>query len=224
MSMGWRDFRMRLKKIKNAKEMVEASKYYVANPAMQRGKWHALFGNDHPIHVEIGMGKGRFIIQMAMLHPEVNFIGIEKYDSVLVKATKALESLAMLPNLKLLLADAEEIVSFFEKEIAQIYLNFSDPWPKSKHEKRRLTSHPFLEKYDAIFETDSMIVQKTDNREFFDYSCESLKQYGYELTEVTYDLYAEEDVTNVPTEYEEKFHRLGVNINRVKAQKKNESK
>lgn len=210
---------MRLKKIKNAKEMVENSKYYVNQPEENKGKWKQIFGNNKPIHIEIGMGKGKFIIGMAKANPDVNFIGIEKYDSVMVKAVKALDEMEELSNLKLLLFDADKIEDVFEKEIERIYLNFSDPWPKSKHEKRRLTSSTFLKKYENIFVDKKEIIQKTDNRIFFDFSVESIKEFGYTLDSITYDLHAENDPTNIKTEYEEKFSSAGVKINRLIAHK-----
>lgn len=210
---------MRLKKVKNAKEIVENSEYYVNYPENLRGKWQEFFQNNHEIHIEIGMGKGKFIIEMAKANPDINFIGIEKYDSVMVKAIHMLEKMEPLPNLKLILIDAEKIGDIFDKEIDKIYLNFSDPWPKSRHEKRRLTSENFLKRYENIFKGRKEIIQKTDNKDFFDYSCESLKNYGYQIDTITYDLYAEHDVSNVPTEYEEKFNSRGVKINRLKAHK-----
>lgn len=210
---------MRLKKVKDAKETVECSCYYVNNPEDYKGKWKELFGNNSKIQIEIGMGKGRFIIGMAKSHPDINFIGIEKYDSVLVKATKALEYEDPLPNLKLLLFDAEKIEEIFDHEIDLIYLNFSDPWPKNKHEKRRLTSENFLKRYDNIFKDTKQIVQKTDNLAFFEFSLDSLRNYGYTLDDITYDLYSENDSTNIATEYEEKFKERGIKINRVKSHK-----
>lgn len=211
---------MRLKKVKNAKEIVENSKYFVDNPEEKSGKWIEIFGNDNPIHIEIGMGKGKFIINMAKKYPNINFIGIEKYDSVLVKAVKQLDELdGNIPNLKLLLYDADNISEVFCNEIERIYLNFSDPWPKSKHEKRRLTSQNFLKKYDNLFVNKKDIIQKTDNRKFFDFSLQSIEEYGYTIDEITYDLYSLNDESNVPTEYEEKFNSRGIKINRLKAHK-----
>lgn len=211
---------MRLKKIKDAKEIVQKSSYYVENPMEIKGKWDGVFEKKQPIHIEIGMGKGKFIINMARKYPYINFIGIEKYDSVLVKAVKQLDALEEnLSNLKLLLFDAENISEVFDKEIELIYLNFSDPWPKSKHEKRRLTSSTYLKKYDSLFMNQKRIIQKTDNRTFFDFSLQSIEEYGYTIEEVTYDLYSLNDEENVPTEYEEKFNSLGTPINRLKAYK-----
>ena len=211
---------MRLKKVKDAKEIVQKSIYYVENPKEKQRTWNEIFEKEQPIHVEIGMGKGKFIINMAKKYPNINFIGIEKYDSVLVKAVKQLEELdEKLPNLKLLLFDAEEIAEVFDHEIELIYLNFSDPWPKTKHEKRRLTSSTYLAKYDNLFKNQKCIIQKTDNRTFFDFSLQSIEEYGYTIDEVTYDLYSLKDEENVPTEYEEKFNSIGTPINRLKAHK-----
>lgn len=211
---------MRLKKVKDAKEIVQKSDYFIENPQEKKGKWQEIFGNSNPIHIEIGMGKGKFIINMAKKYQNINFIGIEKYDSVLVKAVKQLDEIEEnLSNLKLLLFDAENISEVFENEIELIYLNFSDPWPKSKHEKRRLTSNVYLARYDSLFMGDKKIIQKTDNRTFFDFSLQSIQNYGYTIDEVTYDLYSLNDADNVPTEYEEKFNSIGTPINRLKAHK-----
>lgn len=214
---------MRLKKVKGALEKILQSEYIISVPEIYRGKWNTVFLQNAPIHVEIGMGKGKFIIEMAEKHPEINFIGIEMYDSVLVKATEFLKNNEMkLNNLKLLLMDANHIEEVFEHEIDTLYLNFSDPWPKAKHTKRRLTSTPFLQKYDSIFRTQKRIVLKTDNLLFFDFSIESLKENGYNLIEVTNDLESLHDTTNVLTEYEAKFMEKGTKINRLIAIK-NES-
>ena len=138
---------MRLKKVKDAKERVEASEYFVSTPSEYKGKWNEFFKNNNPIHIEIGMGKGNFVIGMAKAHKDINYIGIEMYDSVMVKAVEKLKQEEKpLKNLKLVLIDAMKIDEIFENEISRIYLNFSDPWPKAKHEKRRLTSKIFLEK------------------------------------------------------------------------------
>lgn len=209
---------MRLKKVKNAKEKVEASKYFINNPEDNISKWQQVFDNDNPIHIEIGMGKGRFIINMARTYPDINFIGIEKYDSVMVRALNILNDDENLPNLRFVLYDACEIEKIFNNEIDRIYLNFSDPWPKSKHEKRRLTSRNFLQKYDNIFRNDKEIFQKTDNLSFFEFSRNSLIEYGYTIENLTYDLHSE-NIFNIPTEYEERFSQQGVKINRLEAYK-----
>ncbi len=209
---------MRLKKVKNAKERVEASEYFVCNPKDNIGRWQEVFKNENPIHIEIGMGKGKFIINMAKTYPNINFIGIEKYDSVMVKAFNILDEEEKIPNLKLVLTDANDIEEVFKNDVDRIYLNFSDPWPKSKHEKRRLTSKNFLEKYDNVFKGKKEIFQKTDNFDFFEYSRKSFLEYGYEIKNLTYDLH-NEDIFNIPTEYEEKFSAKGVKINRLEAYK-----
>lgn len=209
---------MRLKKVKNAKERVEASEYFVCNPKDNIGRWQEVFKNENPIHIEIGMGKGKFIINMAKTYPNINFIGIEKYDSVMVKALNILDEEEKIPNLKLVLTDANDIEEVFKNDVDRIYLNFSDSWPKSKHEKRRLTSKNFLEKYDNVFKGKKEIFQKTDNFDFFEYSRKSFLEYGYEIKNLTYDLH-NEDIFNIPTEYEEKFSAKGVKINRLEAYK-----
>lgn len=209
---------MRLKKVKNAKERIEASDYFVCNPKENIGKWQEVFKNENPIHIEIGMGKGRFIINMAKTYPNINFIGIEKYDSVMVKALNILDEEKKIPNLKLVLIDADGIEEVFKNDVDRIYLNFSDPWPKSKHEKRRLTSKNFLKKYDNVFKDKKEIFQKTDNFDFFEYSRKSFLEYGYEIKNLTYDLH-NENIFNIPTEYEEKFSAKGVKINRLEAYK-----
>ncbi len=211
---------MRLKKVKDAKERVEASEYYVNTPSEYKGKWNEFFKNNNPIHIEIGMGKGNFVIGMAKTHKDINYIGIEMYDSVMVKAVEKLKQEEKpLKNLKLVLIDAMKIDEIFENEISCIYLNFSDPWPKAKHEKRRLTSKIFLEKYDKIFKGQKQIFQKTDNNDLFDFSMVSLVENGYELRNVTRDLHAENVSDNIMTEYEEKFSNAGIKINRLEAYK-----
>lgn len=209
---------MRLKKVKGALERVESSKYYVKIPEQHKDMWSKVFENANPIHLEIGMGKGHFIIGMAKRFPNINFIGIEMYDSVLVKATEALEKEEeYIPNLKLILMDARDIDNVFGKEIARIYLNFSDPWPKARHAKRRLTSKVFLDKYDLVFKEQKSIYMKTDNDDLFEFSVERLKEYGYSLFDITRDLHSLNEEDNVMTEYEKKFSEKGVKINRLKA-------
>ena len=209
---------MRLKKVKDAKERVEASEYYVSTPSEYKGKWNEFFKNNNPIHIEIGMGKGNFVIGMAKAHKDINYIGIEMYDSVMVKAVEKLKQEEKpLKNLKLVLIDAMKIDEIFENEISRIYLNFSDPWPKAKHEKRRLTSKIFLEKYDKIFKGQKQIFQKTDNNDLFDFSMVSLVENGYELRNVTRDLHSENVSDNIMTEYEEKFSNAGIKINKLEA-------
>ena len=193
---------MRLKNVRNASEIINSSSYVIKEPQNYREKWNKLFNNDNPIDIEIGMGKGDFIIEMAKRHPNINYIGIEMFDSVIVRAVQKLEG-ETIDNLKLIRMDANLINDVFYKEINTIYLNFSDPWPKNRHEKRRLTSSYFLKKYDDIFKGEKKIFQKTDNIGLFAYSVESLSCYGYTLKNVTMDLKDLED--NVMTEYEKKF-------------------
>lgn len=212
---------MRLKKVKGALEKVESSLYYVNSPEKNIGKWTEVFNNNNSIEIEIGMGKGNFIIEKAKRNPNINYIGIEMYDSVLVRAVEALEKEEIfLPNLKLLLFDARKIEEIFDKEIKRVYLNFSDPWPKARHAKRRLTSSVFLKKYDKIFINEKNIIMKTDNIDLFDFSIESLKEHGYTFEEVTNDLHSLNDTENIMTEYEKKFSEKGVKINRFIAVKK----
>lgn len=207
---------MRLKHVKGANEIIESGVYFVKDPSIYKGKWEDLFANHRPIYVEIGMGKGEFIIENAKRYPDINFVGIEKYDSVIVRAIQKSNELE-LANLKLIRMDAKEINSIFDHEVDRIYLNFSDPWPKDRHAKRRLTSPIFLEKYDSVFRGDAHIVMKTDNVSLFNYSLETLKSFGYSFLNVTRDLYTEDIVENIPTEYEKKFVKLGIKIQRLEA-------
>ena len=209
---------MRLRNVKNAYEIVNDSNYVIKNPEQYIGKYKELFNNDNPINIEIGMGKGDFIIGMAKKYPNTNFIGIEKYESVMVRAVEKLENID-LPNLKLIRMDAINIDKVFDKEINTIYLNFSDPWPKKRHAKRRLTSDIFLKLYDKIFISTPHIIQKTDNILLFASSIESLVDYGYKFNKVSLDL-EHEDIDNVITEYENKFMSMGTKINYLDAYKK----
>ena len=208
---------MRLRNVKNAIDIVNNSPYIIKDEKEHKGNFSSLFANDNPIHIEIGMGKGDFIIGMAQTYPNINFIGIEKYESVMVRAIQKLDNLEI-PNLKLIRMDASEIADVFDREIDTIYLNFSDPWPKARHAKRRLTSPLFLANYDYIFKGLPHIIQKTDNIGLFGYSLSSLSQNGYTLEEVSLDL-ANTDIPNVCTEYEKKFMSLGVKINYCNAVK-----
>ncbi len=200
---------MRLKHIKNAEKIINKSEYIINNPIIYFCKWNEVFNNDNPIEIEIGTGKGNFIINKAIKNPNINYIGIEKYDSPLVTAVKTLENIKI-NNLKLLCYDASMIEDVFNHEINKIYLTFSDPWPKKRHTKRRLTSPYYLEKYDSLFKKDKIIELKTDNDDFFDYSLISLEENGYKVLELdtNYD-------DEIKTEYETKFYNLGKNINHV---------
>ena len=210
---------LRLKNVKNASNNIKGSEYIILNPNDYKGKWNKLFGNQNPINIEIGMGKGDFIIEMAKKNPNVNFIGIEMFDSVMVRAVQKLEN-QNLDNLKLIRMDATYINDVFDREIDTIYLNFSDPWPKKRHEKRRLTSHEFLKRYDLIFKGSKNIIQKTDNIGLFAFSLQSLSTFGYVLNFVTLDLHQTKTEDNVMTEYEKKFVSNGVKICMLKATKK----
>ena len=210
---------LRLKNVKNASIIIEKSPFIVLNPKDYKGKWSEVFGNENPIDIEIGMGKGDFIIEMAKQNPNVNYVGIEMYDSVIVRAVQKLDG-EKLSNLKLIRMDANYINDVFEKEVNTIYLNFSDPWPKKRHAKRRLTSHYFLVKYDNVFIGEKKIIQKTDNLGLFAFSVESLSTYGYTLKNVTMDLYSNMVDGNVATEYERRFNKQGVKICRLEAFKK----
>lgn len=215
---------MRLRNIRGAKEEIAVSEYVTQNPQEQKGNWSEYFGTKAPLHVEIGMGKGKFITTLALQHPEIHYIGVERYDSVLIRAVekrKAQEELAELKNLTFLSEDAAKLPEVFAPgEVDRIYLNFSDPWPKDRHAKRRLTSKQFLAVYEQFLKPEGEICFKTDNRDLFDFSVEEARAEGWELTEVTYDLhhspYAE---GNVMTEYEEKFSALGNPIHRMVAKK-----
>ena len=208
---------MRLRNVKNANEIVNKSNYVIKNPEEYIGKYKEIFNNNNDINIEIGMGKGDFIIGMAKTYPNINFIGIEKYESVMVRAIEKLENID-LPNLKLIRMDAINIDKIFSREINTIYLNFSDPWPKSRHYKRRLTSPIFLELYDKVFSSNPHIIQKTDNIGLFAYSIESLSQYGYIFEKISLNL-IDEEIPNIETEYEKKFMSKGVNINYLNAKK-----
>ncbi len=201
---------MRLKNIKGAKEYIEKSPYIIDNPEKYRGKYNTLFDNNNELHLEIGMGKGNFIIEMAKKYPKINFIGIEMFDSVILRAVQKLEN-ENLPNLKLIRYDATNIEKLFDKEINTLYLNFSDPWPKNRHEHRRLTSKRFLERYDKIFKGENHIIQKTDNRKLFEFSLISYVDYGYKINNLSLNLH-EDKIDNVETEYEKKFSSLGMPI------------
>ena len=183
-----------------------------------KGHFSELFGNNHDIYIEIGMGKGNFIIENAKRYPDINFIGIEKYDSVLVRAVQKLEELE-LPNLRLIRCDANYIEDIFDKDITTIYLNFSDPWPKARHERRRLTSTNFLSKYDNVFKGKKNIVQKTDNRNLFEFSIKSFTDYGYKIDMISLNLHEDTHIENIETEYEEKFVSRGSLIYKVEVSK-----
>lgn len=204
---------MRLRNIPGSKEAIAESAYVIQNPEKRRGCWQEVFGNQNPVQIEVGMGKGRFIMDMARLHPEVNYIGIEMYDSVLLRAVQKIEQLEeKLPNLYFIRTDARNLPEIFEKEeVDRIYLNFSDPWPKDRHTKRRLTSRQFLERYDQILVKHGQVEFKTDNRPLFEFSLDEIREAGWTLLAHTFDLHHDKQMMegNVMTEYEEKFSSAG---------------
>lgn len=209
---------MRLRNVKNAHEILENSKYFIKDYKNYKGKFNELFNNGNEIRLEIGMGKGTFITTLAKENPNINFISVEKYESVLVRGIQKANEMD-LPNLKMICCDAKELNEVFDHEINTLYLNFSDPWPKKRHADRRLTSHIFLNIYDSIFKDEKRIIQKTDNIILFAYSISSLSTYGYTINKVSLDLH-NEDIKNIKTEYEEKFSGLGYKINYLEASKR----
>lgn len=207
---------MRLRNVKGAREAMIESDYTVNNPEVLKGRWNEHFGNNNPIHLEIGTGKGLFITTLAQNNPEINYIGIEKYSSVLIRALEKQEEL-QLPNLIFIRMDAENINDIFEKEeIHKIYLNFSDPWPKDRHAKRRLTSRQFLGRYNEFLRKDGTVEFKTDNRDLFDFSVEETKEAGWNILKLTNDLHKSDmNEGNVMTEYEIRFSSEGTPINKM---------
>ena len=206
---------MRLRNITGSREVIADSPYVVPEDTLEAcpGTWHEIFGNDHPIHIEIGMGKGRFLHTLAKSNPQINYVGIEKYSSVLLRAIQKMEE-DELPNLKFIRMDAEDIDKVFGKgEVDRIYLNFSDPWPKSRHEKRRLTYRHFLQQYQAIMAPNGILQFKTDNQGLFEFSLVSMNNYGMVFDLVALDLHHDPRVTdNIETEYEHKFSSQGGRI------------
>lgn len=202
---------MRLRNVPGARDVMAANEYVFTEPEGMAGTWSQVFGNSNPVHIEIGMGKGRFITTLAGMNPDINYVGIEKYSSVLLRAVEKQDELN-LPNLRFIRMDAENITSVFGKEeVDRIYLNFSDPWPKDRHAKRRLTSRQFFARYDEILKSTGRVEFKTDNRPLFDFSVEEVNEAGWKLSVCTYDLHNDEKLMegNVMTEYEERFSSQG---------------
>ncbi len=202
---------MRLRNISGARDAIAESPLVIHEPEKLKGKWRERFGNNRPIRIEIGMGKGKFIHELAEKNPKVNYIGIEKYSSVLLRALQKMEAFPV-PNLLFLRMDAENITEVFDTgEVERIYLNFSDPWPKDRHAKRRLPSAEFLKRYDRILEKDGVLEFKTDNKGLFDFALEEVPAAGWEALKISFDLHRDEEMVrdNVMTEYEEKFSALG---------------
>lgn len=204
---------MRIRNVKNKEEILNNCSFLIENPKEYKGKFKELFANDNPIYLEIGMGKGQFIYENAKKYKDINFIGIERFDSIMAKAILKMEEV---PNLRLIKYDASLIEEVFDHEIDKLYLNFSDPWPKNRHENRRLTSKVLLEKYQNIFKDKQQIEVRTDNRDFFLYSVESLGDMEYTLNDVSFN-YQSKDL--IMTEYESKFRKKGAKIYHLFAEK-----
>jgi len=205
---------MRLRNIPAALPAIEASEYCITEAEQYKGLWQSLFPSEQPLHIEIGMGKGRFIMDLARLNPQINYLGIERYASVLYRGLQKFESLENpLPNLRFLCVDAGKLPEFFAPgEVDRIYLNFSDPWPKDRHAKRRLTSSSFLEKYAKVLTAEGRIEFKTDNTGLFDFSVEEIEHSSlFKLDAITRDLHHDSTMNqgNIMTEYEEKFSSKG---------------
>ena len=210
---------MRLRNIPGADEAIENSPFCIPLADQKPGQWNSLFPVSQPIHIEIGMGKGQFIMELARLNPNINYIGIERYSSVLLRALEKMEILEQpLPNLKFICCDASLLPNYFsEGEISRIYLNFSDPWPKDRHAKRRLTSRQFFDRYRKILSAEGTIEFKTDNRQLFDFSVEEVTAAGWKLRALTFDLHHDVELNegNIMTEYEEKFSQKGNPIHKL---------
>lgn len=216
---------MRLRNIPRAEGILQAHNIVIKRPEDQKGCWKQVFGNKHPIRVEIGTGKGRFILNMAKENPQINFVGIERYSSVLLRAVEKFDTdeFKELENVRFICIDARRIEEVFAKdEVDRIYLNFSDPWPKARHAKRRLTSTEFLERYQKVLVPFGRLEFKTDNTELFNFSLEQMKEAGWTLQGFTYDLHHNEEMNsgNIMTEYEEKFSGKGNPINKLIAVRK----
>ncbi len=215
---------MRLRNVKGSREAIADSEYTINDFKEYQGRWKDLFGNDNPIRIEIGMGKGKFITELAVNNKDINYIGIEKYSSVLIRAIEKRRDLDI-SNLFFIRMDAVEIEEAFgPEEIDRIYLNFSDPWPKDRHAKRRLTSRQFFERYDKILKADGVVEFKTDNRPLFDFSIEEIPETNFRVDKYTYDLYGDKSAEifqgNVSTEYEDRFVAQGNAICKLTASRK----
>lgn len=204
---------MRLRNIPRASEVIENSSYVIHDPAKMQGHWRSVFENGRPLHLEVGMGKGQFLLRMSEQNPDINYVGIERYTSVLLRAVEKIQARERGPeNLRFLCTDARELQDIFAPgEVSRIYLNFSDPWPKDRHKDRRLVSGRFLERYERILTPGGLVEFKTDNQGLFEFALEEARNAGWETVLCTRDLHADEDLmrTNVMTEYEEKFSGKG---------------
>ena len=202
---------MRLRNIPGSREAIAQNRWCIQESEHTKGQWHTIFGNQNPLHIEIGMGKGKFIMALARQNPQINYVGIEKYSSVLLRALQKMEA-EPLENIRFIRMDAENICEMFDhEEVPQIYLNFSDPWPKDRHAKRRLTSHQFFERYQQILASNGTVEFKTDNTALFDFSLEEVKEAGWKLDAFTRNLHQDNTMMegNVMTEYEERFSKMG---------------
>jgi tRNA (guanine-N7-)-methyltransferase len=211
---------MRLRNIPGADDVIMRHPIAIKQEKEFKGKWNQVFGNDHPIHIEIGMGKGQFLLTLAKQNPNINYVGIERYSSVLLRALEKFdtEEFVELTNVRFICMDAMEIGEVFEKEeVAKIYLNFSDPWPKARHARRRLTSTQFLAQYEKVLAAEGVVEFKTDNRPLFEFSLEQVEESGWKVVAHTFDLHHHEEMNqgNVMTEYEEKFSSMGNPIHKL---------
>lgn len=216
---------MRLRNIPGADDVIRKHPIAIKNETEQKGQWNKVFGNDNPIHIEIGMGKGQFLLTLAKQNPNINYIGIERYSSVLLRALEKFdtEEFMELQNIRFICMDAFELPEVFSLgEVAKIYLNFSDPWPKSRHANRRLTSTRFFGQYDKVLAQNGVVEFKTDNRPLFEFSLEQVEEAGWRLLAHTFDLHNDEAMNegNVMTEYEEKFSSMGNPIHKLIATRK----
>ena len=211
---------MRLRNKPWAEELIAAHpEIVIANPEEHKGKWHEVFGNNNPLHIEVGTGKGQFVTGMAKANPTINYMGIELYDSVIVCALENVLKVGPIPNLRLLKVNGADLYKFFQKnDVNRVFLNFSDPWPKIRHAKRRLSHENFLKLYESILIDNGEIHFKTDNRGLFEFSLKSMSQYGMLLKDVSLDLHANMPEDNIMTEYEEKFSAKGQLIYRLESQ------
>lgn len=209
---------MRLRNIRGSRERIADCEFVVHEPEKMKGNWsRKVFGNNNPIQIEIGMGKGKFLMELALKNPSINYVGIEKYSSVLIRAIDKQQEIK-LPNIMFLRFEAEYIQNIFVKdEVDKIYLNFSDPWPKDRHAKRRLTSRQFLARYEEVLRSDGLVEFKTDNRTLFEFSLEECREAGWILDEYTFDLHNDTKLLqgNVMTEYEERFSAEGIPIHKM---------
>lgn len=216
---------MRLRNIPGADDVIKNHPVAIKNVKEYKGKWNTIFENNQAIHIEIGMGKGQFILNLAKKNPDINYVGIERYSSVLLRALEKFdtEEFNELKNVRFICMDAMELPEVFEYgEVAKIYLNFSDPWPKKRHARRRLTSTQFFAQYDKVLAEEGVVEFKTDNRALFEFSLEQVEEAGWKLLGKTFDLHHDEKMNegNVMTEYEEKFSSMGNPIHKLIATRK----